>query len=1343
LACLYANGLYHSVGCNNGVGGPNTILYSEDGKTWNPSAGTPFLATDGTGYATGIAFGSGNGNGGIWVCSGVQNTLTPNFSLLWSSNGSNWNPAASVSFGVGAVMDVTFDGSKFLALCVGGTTAAGRNVCMSFDGSNWTNVGITGGDFNNLPRYVTGSNGVFVATTGNPGQSLVYSLDGGYSWQSNTTLSSCNVPIYKPYFDSLKWWVGVETTDGSQSIYYTMESAPALSNWVNGSFTGGFSNGAVARAFTSTDGQSNVTAILNSTIFGLSQTFTTSNFNASTISVGKAYVGELNASTLYIGVTFVSTTYETINNISTQNVDFISAGTIVSSRNFMDSLSVNRMSVGQAYIGQGLDLAGGVPYGSLKIQGGCNANAIFIKDALQTSNNGYIIGNDLNFTEASTFVIGRVDAGTVQQGKAIYLTQAGRVGINTSTPQYQLDVNGQILAKSTVSYEQRSTNPLPFQFAIQETGNSIGQQKLKFQTYYTPLVGSGSVIQSTDEFGGFDHGTELLLNPLGGNVGINTSTPQYTLDVKGTARFFPDTITNNPLSFEGSGDDFYMNWRHLNTNSTIAQIEMNGYLQTDSNSGQLMFRTARNGVLNLGIRINEDGLVGINTTTPIQTLDVNGSVWARSTLYVGSNTSTNQIRFYGTKGDGAPPDTTFTHTVIGEYLYGDAEQSELILFKGDNAASSGPDRVRVLAAGGFRVDTGGTITWAEGGAPPTAAYENALVVSGENGRVGIGTATPTHTLQTIGNICVATGSNGLLEGGAINFGIAELSNYSPMSLIKGALTQTIGSECQGALSFQTRPSGSAGQIMTERMRISNNGNVGIGNSNPQYMLDVNGTARIQGNADLGNDVKIYTTSGPIDSANGIIRMTTQGGVSYIQSGSNSTNVNNKLYFTNYANTASKFTMDMVNTRMGINNDSPQYTLDVNGSGRFTQFPTFSTNRDFTIELNNSPGSNRIGFFTNLQDGNYNNLVAAEDMGIIFSKGASDTGNFVIAPYGTGSKGIKIMSTGRVGIGTNTPTQTLDVNGSVWARSTLYVGSSTSTNQIRFYGTFQDGPGQTDGPFTHTVIGEYLYGGTEQSELILFKGNDANSGAGPDRVRVLASGGFRVDVGSTMGWAEGVAPPNATYENALFVSGENGRVGIGTGNPQYTLDVSGDIYTSGNITTSNSGSSCISRITGSVGEIYFQAGANTTTGSSTKVHFSQWATTNRTMSVDLTNTRVGINQVNPATTLDVNGTIRQQGMQTATFVGSVVNGELTPIFYTATKRGVLMLSAHGASGEYKYDMVGISYNGTTWTIQYPLTSGTVPTATVTATASGVTFQGNNNTEITQVLYYGVSWLVCYD
>jgi hypothetical protein len=34
--------------------------------------------------------------------------------------------------------------------------------------------------------------------------------------------------------------------------------------------------------------------------------------------------------------------------------------------------------------------------------------------------------------------------------------------------------------------------------------------------------------------------------------------------------------------------------------------------------------------------------------------------------------------------------------------------------------------------------------------------------------------------------------------------------------------------------------------MTERMRIKANGNVGIGTSNPQFPLDINGRARLSG-----------------------------------------------------------------------------------------------------------------------------------------------------------------------------------------------------------------------------------------------------------------------------------------------------------------------------------------------------------------------------------------------------------------------------------------------------------------------------------------------------------------
>ena len=77
---------------------------------------------------------------------------------------------------------------------------------------------------------------------------------------------------------------------------------------------------------------------------------------------------------------------------------------------------------------------------------------------------------------------------------------------------------------------------------------------------------------------------------------------------------------------------------------------------------------------------------------------------------------------------------------------------------------------------------------------------------------------------------------------------------------------------------------------------------------------------------------------------------------------------------------------------------------------------------------------------------------------------------------------------------------------VYANSGLYVGSNANgdNNFITFYGTTGDGPGS----YNHTFIGENLYGGSEGSELILFKGNDidSNSGGspGPDRIRHIAA-----------------------------------------------------------------------------------------------------------------------------------------------------------------------------------------------------------------------------------------------
>lgn len=82
-------------------------------------------------------------------------------------------------------------------------------------------------------------------------------------------------------------------------------------------------------------------------------------------------------------------------------------------------------------------------------------------------------------------------------------------------------------------------------------------------------------------------------------------------------------------------------------------------------------------------------------------------------------------------------------------------------------------------------------------------------------------------------------------------------------------------------------------------------------------------------------------------------------------------------------------------------------------------------------------------------------------------------------------------------------------GSITMSGDLKIGNATSPNTIYFYGTTKDGPGS----YSHTFIAERFWGGTESSELVLFKGNDLSpsdtdattvGGAGPDRIRHIAA-----------------------------------------------------------------------------------------------------------------------------------------------------------------------------------------------------------------------------------------------
>jgi len=120
------------------------------------------------------------------------------------------------------------------------------------------------------------------------------------------------------------------------------------------------------------------------------------------------------------------------------------------------------------------------------------------------------------------------------------------------------------------------------------------------------------------------------------------------------------------------------------------------------------------------------------------------------------------------------------------------------------------------------------------------------------------------------------------------------------------------------------------------------------------------------------------------------------------------------------------------------------------------------------------------------------------------------------------------------------------NGDILTQKNLYVGQNTndsSTKSIFFGGVFNDNT------YDHTVIENRIYSvNTERSELLLFKGNDTSSGAGPDRIRLRAA---------TIAFDTYPADTTIrTNENIRMTILSNGNVGIGTTTPTALLDVNG-------------------------------------------------------------------------------------------------------------------------------------------------------------------------------------------